>query len=337
MNINPDIDGKSILVTGGTGSFGQRFVRTVLERYQPKRIAVFSRDELKQFEMAQDPFFANRPEIRFFIGDVRDPERLETAMREVDHVIHAAALKHVPAAEYNPFECLRTNVFGAQNVVQAAWRCGVQRVVALSTDKAVSPLNLYGASKLAADKIFVAANNMSGSIGTRFSVVRYGNVVGSRGSVVPLYQRLIENGVESLPVTDLRMTRFWITLQQGVDFVLSSLAMMRGGEIFTPKIPSMTITDLAAAMAPHLDHHVIGIRPGEKLHEILLTADDSRTALELDDRYILQPQFSFWSEEPYITDGAKTVADGFQYDSKTNSDWLTPDGLRKMLGECGVF
>jgi dTDP-4-dehydrorhamnose reductase len=225
MNINPDIDGKSILVTGGTGSFGQRFVRTVLERYQPKRIAVFSRDELKQFEMAQDPFFANRPDIRFFIGDVRDPERLETAMREVDHVIHAAALKHVPAAEYNPFECLRTNVFGAQNVVQAAWRCGVQRVVALSTDKAVSPLNLYGASKLAADKIFVAANNMSGSIGTRFSVVRYGNVVGSRGSVVPLYQRLIENGVERLPVTDLRMTRFWITLQQGVDFVLSSLAI----------------------------------------------------------------------------------------------------------------
>ena len=337
MNVNPEIDGKSILVTGGTGSFGQRFVRTVLERYQPRRIAVFSRDELKQFEMAQDPFFANRPEIRFFIGDVRDGDRLETAMREVDDVIHAAALKHVPAAEYNPFECLRTNVFGAENVVQAAWRCGVKRVAALSTDKAVCPVNLYGASKLAADKIFVAANNMSGSIGTRFSVVRYGNVVGSRGSVVPLYQRLIADGVESLPVTDARMTRFWITLQQGVDFVLSSLAMMHGGEIFTPKIPSMTITDLAAAMAPQLDHHVIGIRPGEKLHEVLLTADDSRTALELDDRYILQPQFSFWSQEPYVADGAKAVADGFQYDSKTNSDWLTPDRLRKMLGECGGF
>ena len=331
-----DLDGKSILVTGGTGSFGQRFIRSVLERYAVRRIAVYSRDELKQFEMSQDPAFTGRPEIRFLIGDVRDQSRLETAMRDVDCVVHTAALKQVPAAEYNPFECIRTNVFGAENVVQAALRCGVKRVIALSTDKAVSPLKLYGASKLAADKIFVAANNMSGAKDIRFSVVRYGNVVGSRGSVVPLFRRLIAEGCDSLPITDERMTRFWITLQQGVDFVFSSLATMHGGEIFTPKIPSMKVVDLAKVLAPDLPTHVVGIRPGEKLHEVLVTADDSRSTLEMEDRYIIEPIFHFWNRKTYTERGARMVEEGFQYDSATNADWLTPERLRTMLEKAGV-
>ena len=331
-----DLNDKSILITGGTGSFGQRFIRTVLEKYSVRRVAVYSRDELKQFEMSQDPAFAGRPEVRYFIGDVRDRGRLETAMRDVDCVIHAAALKQVPAAEYNPFECIRTNVFGAENVVQAALAQGVPRIIALSTDKAVSPLNLYGASKLAADKIFVAANNMSGRQDIRFSVVRYGNVVGSRGSVVPVFRRLAAEGADSLPITDERMTRFWITLQHGVDFVLTSLDLMHGGEIFTPKIPSMKVVDLAAVVAPDLPIRTIGIRPGEKLHEVLVTADDSRSTLEMDDRYIIEPIFNFWNRETYTEKGASTVAEGFQYDSNTNDDWLTPDRLRAMLEEAGV-
>jgi UDP-N-acetylglucosamine 4,6-dehydratase/5-epimerase len=331
-----DLNDKSILITGGTGSFGQRFIRTVLEKYSVRRVAVYSRDELKQFEMSQDPAFAERPEVRYFIGDVRDRGRLETAMRDVDCVIHAAALKQVPAAEYNPFECIRTNVFGAENVVQAALAQGVPRIIALSTDKAVSPLNLYGASKLASDKIFVAANNMSGREDIRFSVVRYGNVVGSRGSVVPVFRRLAAEGADSLPITDDRMTRFWITLQHGVDFVLTSLDLMHGGEIFTPKIPSMKVVDLAAVVAPDLPIRTIGIRPGEKLHEVLVTADDSRSTLEMDDRYIIEPIFNFWNRETYTEKGARTVAEGFQYDSNTNDDWLTPDRLRAMLEEAGV-
>ena len=271
--------------------------------------------------------------MRYFIGDVRDAARLEMAMREVDIVVHAAALKHVSAAEYNPFECIATNVHGAENVVNAALKNGVPRVIALSTDKAVSPINLYGASKLASDKIFVAANNMSGTKETRFSVVRYGNVIGSRGSVVPLFNKLIAEGADALPITDPRMTRFWITLQQGVDFVLTSLAMMTGGEIFVPKIPSMRVADLAAAMAPGLDQRVIGIRPGEKLHEALITEDDSRSTLELEDRYVIEPAFAYWSRTPYSEAGARPVADGFRYTSDKNPTWLDDAGLEKMIAE----
>ncbi|MCX7353300.1 MAG: UDP-N-acetylglucosamine 4,6-dehydratase (inverting) [Alphaproteobacteria bacterium] len=329
----PLLDGASILVTGGTGSFGQKLVATLLARHNPKRIIVFSRDEQKHYDMAQTFKAADHPSLRFFIGDVRDKDRLEMAMREIDFVVHAAALKHVPAAEYNPFECIRTNVHGAENVVGAALRCGVKRVVALSTDKAVNPVNLYGASKLAADKIFVAANNLAGSLPTRFSVVRYGNVVGSRGSVVPLYKRLIAEGAKSLPVTDARMTRFWVTLQQGVDFVLASLAMMHGGEIFVPKLPSMTIVELARLMAPSLKQEVIGIRPGEKLHEALLTEDDARTSFALKDRFVVEPQFAFWKRERYDAADIESLPEGFRYTSDNNSEWLDETTFKKVLTE----
>lgn len=325
-----DLDGKSILVTGGTGSFGQAFVRIVLERFKPRKLIVFSRDELKQYEMAHAFPDDQYPCIRYFIGDVRDPDRLEMALRDVDIVVHAAALKHVPAAEYNPFECIMTNVHGAENVVKAALRAGVKRVIALSTDKAANPANLYGASKLASDKIFVAANNLSGTR-TRFSVVRYGNVMGSRGSVVPLFRRLVNEGADSLPITDPRMTRFWITIKQGVNFVLSSLEMMQGGEIFVPKIPSTKITELASVMAPGLPHKVIGIRPGEKLHEVMITEDDARATLELADRYLIQPWFNSWDGAPYTQVGAKPVADGFRYSSDTNPAWLKDREIVRML------
>jgi UDP-N-acetylglucosamine 4,6-dehydratase len=274
--------------------------------------------------------------LRFFIGDVRDGERLELAMREVDYVIHAAALKHVPAAEYNPFECIRTNVSGAENVVRAALRNGVKRVLALSTDKAANPINLYGASKLASDKIFISANNLSGSVGTRFSVVRYGNVVGSRGSVVPLFRKLIAEGAEFLPITDQRMTRFWITLQQGVNFVVTSMATMRGGEIFVPKIPSMRMVDLAKSLAPHLPTRAVGIRPGEKLHEVMVTEDDSRLTLELADRYVIEPAFRWWDREPYLAEGARPVPEGFSFTSDTNEDWLDAPRLNRLLEDAGV-
>ena len=327
------LNGQSILVTGGSGSFGRRFVETVLRHASPRRVIVFSRDEFKQYEMQQQlgPEWAST--LRFFIGDVRDRERLELAMREVDVCVHAAALKHVPAAEYNPMECIHTNVYGAENVVRAALNTGVKRVIALSTDKAANPVNLYGASKLASDKIFIAANNLSGSLGTRFSVVRYGNVVGSRGSVIPLFRRMIAEGAEALPVTDERMTRSWITLQHGVDFVVSCIAMMQGGEIFVPKIPSMRITDLARAMAPHLPHRQVGIRPGEKLHEVMITEDDSRQTFELPDRFVIEPAFAFWTHEPYRRLGAMPVADGFRYASDTNTDWLDGARLMRLLAE----
>ncbi|ALJ39600.1 UDP-N-acetylglucosamine 4,6-dehydratase (inverting) (plasmid) [Azospirillum brasilense] len=327
------LNGQSILVTGGSGSFGKRFVETVLRHASPRRVIVFSRDEFKQYEMQQQlgPEWAST--LRFFIGDVRDRERLELAMREVDVCVHAAALKHVPAAEYNPMECIHTNVYGAENVVRAALNTGVKRVIALSTDKAANPVNLYGASKLASDKIFIAANNLSGSLGTRFSVVRYGNVVGSRGSVIPLFRRMIAEGAEALPVTDDRMTRFWITLQHGVDFVVSCIAMMQGGEIFVPKIPSMRIADLARAMAPDLPHKLVGIRPGEKLHEVMITEDDSRQTFELPDRFVIEPAFAFWTHEPYQRLGAKPVADGFRYASDTNGDWLDGARLMRLLAE----
>ena len=327
-----DLDGKVILVTGGTGSFGRRFVETVLSRANPRKLIVYSRDELKQSEMQIDLAERFGPEklarLRFFLGDIRDRERLTLAVRGVDVVIHAAALKQVPAAEYNPSECIHTNVLGAENVVWACLANRVRQVVALSTDKACNPINLYGATKLASDKTFVAANNLSGDIGTRFAVVRYGNVVGSRGSVAPLFQRLIAKGAAELPITDPRMTRFLITLDEGVDFVLSSLAMMRGGEIFVPKIPSMKITDIAAAMAPDLPIRVIGIRPGEKLHEMMISSDDARTTLDLGDRYVIEPAFAEYQRPPLP--GAP-APEGFSYASDTNDEWLDAAAFLAML------
>ena len=326
-----DLNDKSVLVTGGTGSFGKHFLKTVVERYKPRRLIIFSRDELKQSEMAQDYPQEKYPFLRFFIGDVRDRDRLDMALRDVDYVIHAAALKQVPTAEYNPFECIRTNVFGAENLVYAALRRNVRKVIALSTDKAANPVNLYGASKLASDKIFVAANNLSGTDGTSFAVVRYGNVVGSRGSVVPFFKKLADEGASSLPITDERMTRFWITLEQGVNFVLSSMEMMRGGEIFVPKIPSTTITDVASLVGPILKQHTVGIRPGEKLHETMIPADDSRWTIEIEDRYVILASFAAAAREAYLNRGAKPVAEGFQYSSDTNPDLLGVRGLQALL------
>ena len=325
------LSGKSVLVTGGTGSFGQKFTAEILRRFDPTRLIILSRDEYKQVEMQRRFSREQYPCLRYFIGDVRDRSRLERAMLDVDVVVHAAALKHVPAAEYNPFECINTNVIGAENVASAALSSRVKRVLALSTDKAANPINLYGASKLASDKIFIATNNMSGSIATRFSVVRYGNVVGSRGSVLPFFRRLIAEGATSLPITDPRMTRFWISLEQGVEFVLSCLGMMQGGEIFIPKIPSMKIIDMAKALAPDLDMEIIGIRPGEKLHEVLLPDDDARNALELEDRYIIEPMVQNWSSDFYLARGATRVAEDFRYASDTNSEWLTPANLIEVL------
>lgn len=318
-------DDKSILITGGTGSFGKACVRTLLERYSPSRVVVYSRDELKQHEMHQR--FSSRC-MRYFIGDVRDGSRLVQAMRGVDIVIHTAALKQVPAAEYNPFECIKTNIHGAENVIHAALANDVERVIALSTDKAANPINLYGATKLASDKLFVAANNMAGGHRTTFSVVRYGNVVGSRGSVVPLFRRLIADGADHLPITDETMTRFWITLQQGVDFVISSFERMHGGEIFVPKIPSVRIVDVARAIAPDLPHKVIGIRPGEKLHEVMCPADDSHLTLDFGDHYILRPSITFYSRSNdfrinRLDAEGVPVPQGFEYNSGTNASFLS--------------
>ena len=324
------LDGKSVLVTGGTGSFGRAFVRTVLEKYKPRRLIIYSRDELKQFEMQQVFNQTDYPCLRYFLGDVRDLERLKLALRGVDIVIHSAALKQVPAAEYNPTECIHTNVLGAENIVMGCISTGVERLLALSTDKACNPVNLYGASKLASDKIFVAANQLSGERGTIFSCVRYGNVVGSRGSVVPIFQRLIESGAMELPITDGRMTRFWITLQQGVDFVLSCLDMMRGGEILIPKIPSMKISDLAEAMAPGIAQKIVGIRPGEKLHEVMITDDDARNTIEFDDRYIIEPA-PVSGNGNIMRDRAIPVRDGFRYSSENNTEWLDSSGLQELI------
>ena len=326
-----DLNDKTVLVTGGTGSFGKHFLKTVIERYKPKRLIIFSRDELKQFEMAQVYSPERYPFIRYFIGDVRDRDRLELALRDVDYLIHAAALKQVPTAEYNPLECIRTNVFGAENVVYAALRRNVRKVVALSTDKAANPVNLYGASKLASDKIFVAANNLAGADGTRFSVVRYGNVAGSRGSVIPFFKKLADEGAKSLPITDERMTRFWITLTQGVNLVLSSMEMMRGGEIFVPKIPSTTITQLASLVGPKLKQHKVGVRPGEKLHETMIPADDARWTVETEDRYVILASFAAAAREAYLNRGAKPVAEDFQYSSDTNPEKLGVRGLQALL------
>jgi UDP-N-acetylglucosamine 4,6-dehydratase len=328
-----DLTGKQVLITGGTGSFGRAFVKHILANGAPERLVIFSRDEQKQYDMAHENGLRDQPALRYFIGDVRDGDRLDMALRGIDVVIHAAALKHVPTAEYNPFECIHTNVLGAENVVRSAIRQNVDKVIALSTDKAANPINLYGASKLASDKIFVAGNALSGREGTRFAVVRYGNVVGSRGSVVPYFRRLVAEGAKALPITDPRMTRFWITLRQGVAFVLSSLEHMEGGEIFVPKIPSMKIVDLAETMAPGLPTEIVGIRPGEKLHEIMITVDDARSTVELDDRYVIEPAFATWRRKPWSEKGARAVAEGFAYASDTNDEWLTPDMLNSHLAE----
>jgi len=318
-------NGKSILITGGTGSFGHRYVSTLLQQYNLKRLVIYSRDELKQYEMAMK-FQGHENVMRFFIGDVRDASRLREATRGIDIIIHAAAIKHVPIAEYNPMECIKTNIHGAENVIQAALGNNVEHVMALSTDKAANPINLYGATKLASDKLFVAANNMSGGR-TKFAVVRYGNVVGSRGSVVPFFKTLIKEGADSLPITHKDMTRFWITLQQGVDFVLKCMERMDGGEIFVPKIPSVRIVDLAEAMAPDLPIKIIGIRPGEKLHEIMCPADDSHLTLEFDDYFIISPSITFYSRKTDFTENAtgekgRLVAQGFEYNSGTNKHFL---------------
>ena len=332
-----DLKGKSVLVTGGTGSFGQAFIREVLSTAEPDRLIVFSRDEQKQFDMSYEFPTTKYPSIRYFIGDVRDRDRLQMAMRGVDYVIHAAALKHVPTAEYNPFECIQTNVHGAENIVRVALDTGVQKVLALSTDKAANPVNLYGASKLASDKIFVAANHLSGSGGCVFSVVRYGNVLGSRGSVAPLFKNLIEKGAKSLPVTDPEMTRFTITLEQGVDFVLTSLAMMRGGEIFVPKIPSLRLADLIEAMAPGLALETIGIRPGEKLHEVLITEDDARTTVDLGDRYVVEPAIHLYEYSSLGDEHGNRVPAGFFYRSAENDDWLGIEDARALLSREGLM
>ena len=327
-------NGKSILVTGGTGSFGRLFIKTVRVRYKPRRVVVYSRDELKQYEMQQE---ASTPEMRYFIGDVRDGHRLKEAMRGIDYVVHTAALKQVPAAEYNPMECIKTNVHGAENVISACLENDVEKVIALSTDKAVNPVNLYGASKLASDKLFVAANNIAGRHRTRFGVVRYGNVVGSRGSVVPLYRKLLREGAPELPVTDVRMTRFWITLQQGVEFVLKSFERLQGGEIFVPKIPSIRITDLVKAMAPQAGVRVIGIRPGEKLHEVMCPLDDSRLTLEFADHFVIKPTITFLSPITFspnpLGERAEPVPEGFDYNSGRNPWFLSVPEIRAMSEE----
>jgi UDP-N-acetylglucosamine 4,6-dehydratase/5-epimerase len=322
------LNDKTILITGGTGSFGNKCTEIILKRYTPKRLIIFSRDELKQFEMAQiysnDQFNC----MRFFIGDVRDKERLYRAFHGVDYVIHAAALKQVPTAEYNPFEAVKTNILGAQNIINVAIDQKVKKVIALSTDKAANPINLYGATKLCSDKLFIAGNSYVGREQTVFSVVRYGNVVGSRGSVIPLFMKLRETGV--LPITDPRMTRFWITLEQGVNFVLASLERMVGGELFVPKIPSMNIMDLAKAIGPECETEIVGVRPGEKLHELMISKDDAHNTEEFPDYYLIKPDFRYFVRR-YNNHGGQPVPEDFEYNSKTNPWQLSIEELRKMI------
>lgn len=318
------LEGKTVLVTGGTGSFGQLFTELVLERHGPKKLIILSRDELKQSEM-QARF--SDPRLRFFLGDVRDRERLRYAFHDVEIVVHAAALKQVPTLEYNPFEAVKTNIIGAGNVIDAAIECGIQRVVALSSDKAVNPINIYGATKLCAEKLFVDGNSYAGSRPTRFSVVRYGNVVGSRGSVIPLFRKQAANG--ALEITDKRMTRFWLTLTQGVEFAVRCIGTMKGGEVFVPKIPSMRLVDLAEAMAPTCKIRYIGIRPGEKLHEVLLTEDEARHSLAFDDFFVIKPEHPMWHYDDWT--GGKALPEGFRYSSDQNDMWLMPDKLLAML------
>jgi UDP-N-acetylglucosamine 4,6-dehydratase len=323
---------KSILITGGTGSFGKRFTEYLTTNYSPKKVIIYSRDELKQFEMQQH---FNDSCMRYFIGDVRDKERLISAMRDVDYVVHAAALKQVPAAEYNPNECIKTNIYGAQNVIDAAIAADVSRVIALSTDKAANPVNLYGATKLASDKLFVAANNMSGAKGPRFAVVRYGNVVGSRGSVVPFFHQLLQQGVTKLPVTHKEMTRFWITLDNGVEFVVKNFQRMQGGEIFVPKIPSIRILDLVESICGNREYDLVGIRPGEKLHEVMVPEEMAHHSLEFDDHYVITPAIKFFDKtinylKNKLDEVGQPVADKFEYHSGTNPHFLTIDELKTL-------
>jgi len=330
-------NGKSILITGGTGSFGKKFIAEVLSRYSPKKIIVYSRDELKQFEMLSE---FPQDQMRFFLGDVRDRDRLIMAMKDVDYVVHAAALKQVPAAEYNPMECIKTNIHGAENVIDAALKCDIEKVVALSTDKAANPINLYGATKLASDKLFMSANNLAGSARTTFSVVRYGNVVGSRGSVVPFFKKMLQEGGDSLPVTSEQMTRFWITLKEGVEFVFKTFDRMHGGEVFVPKIPSVRIVDLVKAMLPTGKYHVIGIRPGEKIHEIMCPADDSHLTLEFGDHFVIKPTITFNRNSDYslnlLGEKGMPVSENFEYHSGNNTHFMTVKEIQDLNANLGL-
>jgi len=329
-----NLDGASVLVTGGTGSFGKTFVDMIYKRFTPERVVVLSRDEMKHEDMQRMFPVKDYPSIRFFLGDVRDADRLAMAMADIDYVVHAAAQKIVPMAEYNSFECVHTNILGMENIVRAALRTGVKKVIALSTDKAASPINLYGATKLAADKICVAANHLRGKNGPTFSVVRYGNVLNSRGSVVPLFKQMLSDDPDrKLPITDDRMTRFWITLPQAADFVLSCFDVMRGGEIFVPKIPSMKLLDLVEALSPGHETEIVGIRPGEKLHEAMITVDEARHTVEFNDRYVIEPNIALYDRRSFLEDDAKPVPEDFSYTSDRNDDWLSVETLRKMLQE----
>lgn len=332
------LNGKNILITGGTGSFGKKFTEKLLNGYNPNKIIIYSRDEFKQ-DLMRKEFSIKYPQkmkkLRFFIGDVRDKDRLYRAFNGIDYVIHAAAMKQVPSCEYNPFEAIKTNIKGAQNVVDAAIDCKVKKVVALSTDKAVNPINLYGGTKLVSDKLFISANAYSAGDGTIFSVVRYGNVAGSRGSVIPFFKSIIDTGKKGLPVTDIRMTRFWITLEQGVDLVIKALNESHGGETYISKIPSFKITDLTQAMLENVDIEEVGIREGEKLHEVMVTSDDSRMTYEYDKHYIIYPHFDWWNSQDSMTPGGKLVDAGFEYNSGTNKEWLTVEKLREELKKLG--
>lgn len=335
------LNDKSILITGGTGSFGQKFIEMIFERYNPSRVVIYSRDEFKQ-DVVRKRFstILNKEQftkLRFFIGDVRDKDRLYRAFNGIDYVIHAAAMKQVPACEYNPFEAIKTNIHGAQNIVDAALDCDVKKVVALSTDKAVNPINLYGGTKLVSDRLFISANAYSGGKGTIFSVVRYGNVAGSRGSVIPFFKELIENGETELPITDFRMSRFWITLEEGVELVFKALEESKGGETYISKIPSFKIIDLAKAMLPNCKLNEVGIREGEKLDEVMITKDDSRYTYEYEKHYIIYPHFDWWKSQRFFTSGGKLIEDGFEYNSGTNEEWLTIEELRKLLVELDMM
>ncbi len=329
-----DFNGKTILITGGTGSFGKKFTKTILGTYPDvKKIIIYSRDEFKQFIMQNMPEFKPfKEKLRFFIGDVRDKERLRMAMENVDFVVHAAALKQVPACEYNPFEAIKTNVIGAQNVIDVALERNVEKVVALSTDKACAPVNLYGATKLCSDKLFIAANGYSGSKRTKFAVVRYGNVAGSRGSVIPFFKKLVAEGATSLPITDYKMTRFWLKLESAVWMVLNAFENMIGGELYVKKIPSMLMKNLAKAIAPDLETYECGIRPGEKIHEQMISVEDARNTLEFDDYYVIQPVADWWNERKQAI-GGKPVLEGFSYDSGNNTQWLSIEDMQKLIGE----
>jgi len=329
------LDGKVVLITGGTGSFGRKFTRKILSEYNPRKIIIYSRDEYKQYLM-QKEFAQYKDKLRFFIGDVRDKERLYRAFVGVDIVIHAAALKHVPLMEYNPIEAIKTNILGAMNIIDAALDRGVKKVIALSTDKAVNPVNLYGATKLVSDKLFISANAYAGKDGTKFAVVRYGNVAGSRGSVIPFFLKLVKEGKKELPITDFRMTRFWITLDEGVELVFRAIRESKGGEIYVSKIPSFRVVDLAKAICPECKLKEIGIREGEKLHEVMITEEDARTTYEYEDHYIIYPQFDWWNFEEHFKKGGKKVKEGFRYASNLNEWWLSVDDLRKLLRKIDI-